>query len=639
MSLFRRLWLVVAGTTLLAFAGSFVVSVLTARSYLEQQLHVQAMDNAAALALSMSQPDSRDPATRELLLSALFDSGHFRLARYRDVRGRIVVERENRTRIDSVPAWFSALVPVTARPGSALVSDGWQQAGQVTLVGDARFAHAALWQGTLRLLAWIACAGLLTGALGTLLLRAIRRPLDRVVEQAGAITERRFITVELPRIPELRTLVAALNSMVERVRVMFAEEAARIRDLQQKANGDALTGLANRSWFESRLAAALAEEDAAGEGSLLWLHLHGLQRLNEELGREGCDRLLRTAGEVWATALAGHHDRVGARADGAEFLLLAPGLDAAAALQLGEALMARLLARLDNDFGRRGNLAHMGIAAYHHGQAPDHVREQAGIALQAALARDDNAVALQQGGGRRDTDWAALLAQGLQERGFHLQEFPVALANGALLHEEVALRLRHPGTGEVLSAGRFMPEATRLGLSAALDLEATHQALARIRATARPVAINLAIESVQSEDFLAKLGEELKAFPEQAAQLWFEVSEHGLQGELRNLRLLTDHLRPLGCHVGIDHFGRHLSCLPHLHELGLDYLKIDSSLVAGLDTHAGNQALVRAIASVAQALGLLTIAERVQTPAERATLARLGVSGLTGPVLATGRVA
>lgn len=636
MSLFRRLWLAVAAITLLAFAGSFVVSVLTARGYLEQQLHVQAMDSAASLALSMSQPGNQDPAIRELLVSALFDSGHFRVVRYRDVQGHVVVERENHTRIDTVPAWFSALVPLTARPGTALVSDGWQQGGQVFLVGDIRFAQAALWQGTLRLLAWIAAAGLLTGVLGSLLMRAIRQPLTRVVEQADAITERRFITVDLPHIPELRTMVAALNSMVERVRAMFAEEAARIQQLQQQANGDSLTGLANRGWFDSRLAAALAEEDAAGDGCVFWLHLHGLQTLNDELGREGADRLLRSVGELWAETLDGHHDWVAARAGGGEFLLLAPRLDPVTAEQLGEALLNHLVTRLDDLFERRGNLGHIGIAAYRHGQSPAQVREQAGAALQAALARGDNAVALVRVDGDEAArpDWAALLGRGLRERGFHLQEFPVVTADGALLHEEVALRLRHPDSGETLSAGRFMPFATRHGLSPALDLEATHQAVARIRATGRPVAINLAIESVQSVDFLAQLVKELRAFPDQSAHLWFEVSEHGLAGELRTLRQFADALRPLGCHIGIDHFGRHLSSLPHLHELGLDYLKIDSSLVDGLDQHPGNQALVRAIASVAQALGLLTLAERVQTPAEREVLARLGVSGLTGPILA-----
>lgn len=634
MSLFRRLWLVVAGTTLLAFAGSFVVSTLTARDYLEQQLYVQSKDNAAALALSMSQ-QAPDPATRELLLSALFDSGHFRSARFTDVTGKVEVERLNNARIDTVPAWFSRMFPLHARPGEALVSSGWQQAGRVTLVADTRFAHAALWRGALQLFAWILGAGAVTGLLGTLLLRAIRRPLDRVVEQADAITERRFLTVELPRIPELRAMVAALNSMVERVRSMFAEEAARIQALQLQANGDALTGLANRGWFDSRLAAALAEEDAAGQGCVLWLQLHDLLKLNATLGHEGCDALLREVAELWRDPLSGHHDWLAARGGGGDFLLLAPRLDAEAAKALGDALMARIVARLDSKHGLTGNVAHLGIAAYHHGQNAERVRTQAASALQAALDVGDNAVMVQATteAPAAAPDWRTLLARGLAERCFYLQEFAVVASDGRLLHEEMALRLRHPDTGAALPAGAFMPWAARHSLSAALDLEAAHQAIARIRATGRPAAINLSIESVQSADFLDLLVKELKAFPEHTGKLWCEVSEHGLRGELHTLRQFAAALRPLGCHVGIDHFGRHLSSLPHLHELGLDYLKIDSSLIAGLEANPGNQALVRAIAAVAQALGLLTIAERVQSLAERETLAKLGVGGLTGPVL------
>jgi EAL domain-containing protein (putative c-di-GMP-specific phosphodiesterase class I) len=298
--------------------------------------------------------------------------------------------------------------------------------------------------------------------------------------------------------------------------------------------------------------------------------------------------------------------------------------------------MRRVVGLLEDGFGQRGNLAHLGVAHYRHGQSADLVRQQADLALRAALARGDNAVAVQESATADpdpDTDWAALLQRALADGGLHLQEFPVVHADGRLLHEEVALRLRHPGTGEVLAAGRFMPWATRLGLSAALDLEATRQALARIRGTGRPVAINLAIESAASTAFLAELAATLEAAPELSARLWFEVGEHGLEGELRVLRELAATLRPFGCHLGIDHFGRHLSSLPHLHELGLDYLKIDSGLVAGVDAHPGNQALVQAIASVAGALGLLTIAERVRTAAERETLAGLGVSGLTGPIV------
>jgi diguanylate cyclase (GGDEF)-like protein len=634
MTLFRRLWLVVLFTTLLAFVGSFIVSMLTARDYLEQQLYTQSMDNAASLALSMSQ-QGQDPAMQELLVSALFDSGHFRQVTFRDVGGKIVVERINTTQTDSTPGWFTRLFTLHARPGEALVSDGWQQAGKVTLVADTRFAYAALWSGALHLLVWISAAGLLTGILGSLLLRAIRTPLDRVVEQADAITERRFITIDVPRIPELKAMVQALNSMVARLKAMFAEEAARIQALQQQANGDPLTGLANRAWLDSRVEAALSEEDAAGHGALLWLHLHELQALNQKLGHEGCDTLLRDIAETWRSALANHHERVAARPAGGEFMLLAPGLDEPGARQLGEQLMTRAATLLDNQYQLTGNHLHMGIALYHHGQPASQVREQCEQALLSAIAAADNAIAVQDVADRRSEllPWQTLLEQGLASRGFFLQAFPVARLDGASLHDEMALRLRHPDTGAELPAGRFMPFATRHGLTPALDLETCRLALALLRDTPRPLALNLSIESVQSGDFMDKLVALLSAERESARHLWFEISEHGLTGELHLLRQLTERLRPLACRVGIDHFGRHFSSLPHLHDLGLDYLKIDSSLIAGIDSNPGNQAVVKAIASIAGSLDLLTIAERVQTPAEQMMLAELGVSGLTGPVL------
>lgn len=634
MTLFRRLWLVVLLTTVIAFVGSFIVSMLTARDYLEQQLYTQSMDNAASLALSMSQ-QGQDPAMQELLVSALYDSGHFRHVVFRDVHGKIVVERINTTRIASTPAWFTRLFSITARPGEALVSDGWQQAGKVTLIADTSFAYAALWSGALRLLAWISAAGILTGLLGSLLLRTIRKPLDRVVEQAAAITERRFITIDVPRIPELRAMVKALNSMVERLKAMFAEEAARIQALQLQANGDSLTGLANRNWLDSRLEAALHDEDAAGHGALLWLHLHELQALNQKLGHEGCDELLKDIALVWRSALSNHHERVAARPAGGEFMLLAPGLDNGAVKELAEQLVAQVTSLLDNQYRLNGNQLHMGIALYHHGQAAAQVREQAEQALLSAISSSDNAIAIQEVAERQKEiiPWQSLLRDGLTAHAFFLQAFPVVHRDGSALHDEMALRLRHPETGAEVPAGRFMPFATRSGLSSALDLEACRLALTLLRSNPRPLALNLSIESVESSDFLDRLVALLAAEPVSARHLWFEVSEHGLSGELSILRQLTERLRPLRCHVGIDHFGRHFSSLPHLHDLGLDYLKVDSSLISGIDSSPGNQAVVKAIASIAGSLGLLTIAERVQTEAERDTLAKLGVSGLTGPIL------
>ena len=130
MSLFRQLWLAVIASTVIAFAGSFVVSMLTARHYLAQQLAVKNNDNAASLALSMSQLD-KDPVTVERQMAAIFDSGQYASVRLIAPDGKPMVEKISQAPEQEVPAWFSRLFPIDSPPGQAQVSAGWNQFGTV----------------------------------------------------------------------------------------------------------------------------------------------------------------------------------------------------------------------------------------------------------------------------------------------------------------------------------------------------------------------------------------------------------------------------------------------------------------------------------------------------------------------------
>ena len=120
MSLFRQLWLAVIASTVIAFAGSFVVSMLTARHYLEQQLAIKNNDNAASLALSMSQLD-KDPVTIELQLAAVFDSGQYALIRLVAPDGKPMIEKTSPPLAGEVPAWFVSVFPIASQPGQAQV--------------------------------------------------------------------------------------------------------------------------------------------------------------------------------------------------------------------------------------------------------------------------------------------------------------------------------------------------------------------------------------------------------------------------------------------------------------------------------------------------------------------------------------
>nr|MBP8022357.1 diguanylate cyclase [Azonexus sp.] len=324
MSLFRQLWLAVIVSTLIAFVGSFAVSMMTARQYLEEQLAIKNNDNAASLALSMSQMD-KDPVTLELQVAALFDSGQYARIQVRDPEGLTLIEKTSPAVSDDVPAWFARLFPIASRPGSAQISTGWTQFGTVELVSHNRFAYRELWQGGWRLLMWFSLGGVLAGFLGMQILRRIKRPLDAVVGQARAISERRFIRIEEPATPELKSLARAMNVMVGRVKAMFEEEASRLEQVRREATLDPLTGLANRAYFMNRLAIALNDEDAPTRGSLIMLRLADLAGINRCAGRETADEVLRRTGAALRELAEKNPGAEAARLNGADFTLLLPG--------------------------------------------------------------------------------------------------------------------------------------------------------------------------------------------------------------------------------------------------------------------------------------------------------------------------
>ena len=104
MSLIKQLWMAIAVVMTLALGVSMVVSVLSARHYLEQQLQIKNIDNATALALSLTQLP-KDPVTVELQVAAQFDAGHYRFIKVVSPTGVTLVEKVATASASDVPGW------------------------------------------------------------------------------------------------------------------------------------------------------------------------------------------------------------------------------------------------------------------------------------------------------------------------------------------------------------------------------------------------------------------------------------------------------------------------------------------------------------------------------------------------------
>jgi EAL domain-containing protein (putative c-di-GMP-specific phosphodiesterase class I) len=228
-----------------------------------------------------------------------------------------------------------------------------------------------------------------------------------------------------------------------------------------------------------------------------------------------------------------------------------------------------------------------------------------------------------------------MIRRALEHGWVRLISFPVVDAQGKLSHRECPLRLMFDEKGEWLPAGRFLPVAERLKLTPALDLAAVALGLKELQAhpQLQGLAINLSASSVGEAVFRTELVTLLAGQKEVTSRLWLEVAEAGALKHLEEFRDLCRSLKSVGCRVGLEHYGHQFSQIGLLHDMGLDYLKVDSSFVRGIDNNAGNVAFLKGLCSIAHNIGLQVLAEGVATQAELVTLIKLGFDGATGPAV------
>ena len=633
MSLIKQLWIAIAILTAFAFGGSLTISALSTRDFMERELFVKNLDNATSLALSMSQMP-KDPVTVELQVAAQFDTGHYRLIRLTSPEGDVIVEREQTLSLEGAPAWLERFITIEAPAGVAQVQDGWHQFGTLTLASDTRHTYEALWAGMLRLLFWFVVGAAFTGLLGTLLVKRITLPLQAVVMQTEAISARRFITTEERGPLEFRAVVRAMNQLTANVESMLSRESERLEALRRQSQLDETTGLFNRAQFLRLLDAALTREDAHATGTLVITRVEDLAALNQTLGREATDQLLRDVAQCFSAAADGHDAREAGRLNGSDFALLAAGESEAQALC--DTLRIRLQGLADAWRARVALRLPIGAAVFHHGEARSELLATADDALAAAEQASDSAVhvampSTQPPAHLSSQQWRDALLQALQGQGVRLGHFPVMSSDGAVLHFECPVRLLLDGDWQ--PAGYFMHWAARVDLMPQLDLAVVRAALAGIAETRQPLGINVSRESLASPTFREALPALLGQYPKQARSLWIEVAEYGARLHLAEFRALCAVAKSFGCKTGIEHAGPQLGRIAGLQEIGLDYLKIDPSMVRDVDTDDSNHDFLRSLCNLAHGIGIAVIAEGVSRPEEANRLIEIGFDGFTGPAI------
>ena len=638
MALNRQLWIAIASVMVIAFVSSLAISFQSARAYFEEQLHLKNIDNANTLALTLSQVE-KDPVLIELMIAAQFDTGHYQRLELIAPDGNTIAARtRDSAHVADVPDWFAELAALRVDAGVAQVPDGWQQYGTLHVESLSGFALEALWDTTVELFLWFFGIAALLGLLGSILLKSLTRPLDDVVGQAEAIGKQRFLATQEPRTLEFRRVVRAMNILSARVRDMLGEERARLEDMRQRSQRDGLTGVGNRSRFDDVLAALLGDDDPNRQHGLFLLRLVDLAEINRRIGHQATDALIKRLAEQ-LTQVAGRHDgqfndEHVARLNGSDFALILTDLTDPEPIAADVAQLAQDVSALDADTPT----LRLALSAGRFTSTDE--RSALLIRLDDALARAEHrqktclewATPAQDAGRLRGSDeWRAILHRALDEGQVHAAHFATRRLDGRLIHHEAMVRL--DDGSDTLTAGQFLPWARRLGLLPPLDLAVTEIELQRLSRSeqAEPVALNLSIDTLLDESTRGQLLGLLTSHAAQAAEVSIEIAERAVIDHPAAFREFCSFAVALGYRLGIEKAGLAVTEIDALHELGLDYLKLDRSLTTDLAANESSRNYLRGITGMAHALGLTVIAEGVRSADELTRLGEMGVDGASGP--------
>jgi diguanylate cyclase (GGDEF)-like protein len=445
----------------------------------------------------------------------------------------------------------------------------------------------------------------------------------------------RYFKIKLAPLPDSgRDEPRCLLSLVDRTVEVQSERALRAEMLR-----DSLTGLPNRLSFTETIEEISEKQAADCQHTVLVVDLLRFSRINESMGSLAGDELLITfARRLISTLRAGD---VLARTGGNEFGVLVSlrrGVtDALAAAERIQEVMKSPFTLSDLEI--RVECA-IGLAMMQSGQDAEELFRNAQFAVKQAkqAGRPQIYEARQAIEARRRFSIETELRRALDRDQLALAYQPlINLKTGQVSGFEALARWTHHDRGEI-SPTEFIPVAEESGLILHLGRWAMHRAietLAKWDADSGEtlpiyIGVNMSAIQVARDDVAGLVSGALAASGVTGERLTLELTESSIVQDPGRAIRVFEGLRALNTTVAMDDFGTGYSSLAYLQRLPIDVLKIDRSFVSGMMVDPDSVAIVRAVLSLAEALGMSTTAEGVETVELATTLAALGCSSGQG---------
>lgn len=457
----------------------------------------------------------------------------------------------------------------------------------------------------------------------------------RVAHSDGSWRHVEAVVTDLSESPAVQGVVVNARDVTER---RHAEST-----LEHQATHDSLTGLANRTLLKTRLDEAVGGFDAGRSARpvLLFVDIDRFKLINDGLGHEIGDQVLVVVADRLRQALRG--SETVARFGGDEFVVLVDwaGADPAS-------IATRLLTCFEDPVEAGGHKlrvgASIGVAVGQRGQQPSDLLREADIAMYEAKALGRGRVHIFDVGQRPQSvdrvHSESELRDAIERDELRVVYQPIVdVTTMRPVAVEALVRWQHPTRG-LLSPAEFLPLAEQSGLIVPIGSWVLEHAIAEVAAwnqagTHPPLElnVNVSVRQLTEPSLVATVAAAIAAVDDDTVPLCLEITETLVVADPDGASRRLDELRRLGVRIAVDDFGVGHSSLLYLRRFPIDAVKIDRHFIAGLGRDERDEVIVAGVVNLAHALGLVVVAEGVETPEQLARTQALGCDRAQGYLL------
>lgn len=469
--------------------------------------------------------------------------------------------------------------------------------------------------------------------------RANRRASKQISELIASEIRTAIENRETQGTLHLPTEFDDVNEVLSKLKIFVSNKLIRTQQLEETAYIDHLTELENRSGFVDFFDKYIKDNQTSGFGVLIITRCSELVTINQVHGYQEGDRYICQIANILKAQLKHVEGAKVYRLNGSDFATFLPNITLKASERFCEELTG-----LFNEYQQLADydsIAFSGVVKLDLNRPLGELLALADTAISMAQTRNKNSWYIQRDpellqsetAGFGNQNWSKEISYVIENQSVNLLSQIIAPSsrNNKIYHEILARFTS--SEGDLLPTATFIAMAEKLDKIILIDRLVIEKALREIKEknlTEQSFGINLSTRSIHDEHFVIWLERRLLKDHDIATRLIFEISEYGLEQNIKGSSYFIDMIHRVGARICVEHFGVGITSFKFFRELSPDYIKMDGSYTRDIQMDKNNQYFLRLMIDLAHRLGIRVLAESVEIQEEKHTFDEIFMDGCQG---------